>query len=745
MKLRLFFTVILLSLAGTGIARQTVSLIPQPNSIEYRKGSYATTQPVRLIAVSDEAQRLAALFNGWSEQTTGKTYPVVKEMKLQPGDVLFNLLTEEKGESYRIVVEKNKVLLEGSAAGMVRGLSTLLQLFYHARENKNRIPALILHDAPKFNYRGAHLDVCRHFVSKEFVKRYIDLLALHKMNTFHWHLTDDQGWRIEIKKYPKLTEIGGWRNGSMVGPYRDQKFDTVRYGGYYTQEEIREVVAYATERHINVIPEIEMPGHAVAALAAYPEYSCTGVVKGVERGWGVFEDVFCVKDSTINFLQDILSEVIQLFPSKYIHIGGDECPKERWKVCPNCQAIKQANNLKDEHELQSYFIRRIEKYLNAQGRQIIGWDEILEGGLAPNATVMSWRGIDGGIAAARSGHDAIMTPGSHCYFDHYQGERATEPLAFGGFTPLEKVYRYRPIPDSLTAEQGKHILGAQCNLWSEYMYESKQVEYMLLPRLCALSEILWTDTNKLEEQNFYQRLMRHQRLLDGFRVNYSTTWMRPMVKVEGAKEIPGLKISLATKFPQKTEYAIDNGNGVPTFRKYKKPFDLHSNATVLVRSDADSMKKTFRYPYVFSMSTGAKVELIVPGDRSYANPGSTLTDGNTGVYPWTGKHWIGWYGKNGEFRIDLSKEQHIDSIVVYYLHDPVSWIHAPKSVQLKTNNGTKSTAAIPVDQAINKAVITVNANEQFLNLLIESIGKNPEGSAGAGDDGWMFVSEVQVY
>ena len=745
MKLRLYLTVIVLSFAALVVARPSVSLIPQPNSIEYRKGSFDVTRPVHLIAVSPEAQNLAVLFNSWSQQTMGKTFPVATVMKPKGVVILFNLLTNEEGESYRIVVEKNKILLEGSPAGMVRGLSTLLQLYFHAADNKNRIPALILHDAPKFQYRGAHLDVCRHFVSKEFVKRYIDLLALHKMNTFHWHLTDDQGWRIEIKKYPKLTSVGGWREGSMVGPYRDQKFDSIRYGGFYTQEEIREVVAYAAERQINVIPEIEMPGHAVAALAAYPEYSCTGVVKGVERGWGVFDDVFCVKDSTIHFLQDILTEVMQLFPSKYIHIGGDECPKERWKTCPNCQAIKQANQLKDEHELQSYFIRRIEKFLNENGRKIIGWDEILEGGLAPNATVMSWRGIDGGIAAARSGHDAVMTPGSHCYFDHYQGERATEPLAFGGFTPLEKVYRYRPIPDSLTAEQSKHILGAQCNLWSEYLYESKQVEYMLLPRLCALTEILWTDTNKLNEQDFYRRLMKHQRLLDGFNVNYSTTWMRPTVAATGAKAIPGLTITLSSKFPQTIEYAIDNGNAVPTFKKYKKPFDLHSNGTLLVRSDADSMKKTVRYPYVFSKSTGANVTLKVPGDRSYANPGSTLTDGITGAYPWTGKHWVGWYGKNGELSIDLGSAQHIDSVVVYYLHDPVSWIHAPKTIHLNTTNHDYTPAIVPIDQAINKAVIKVNDTLSVLQLLIESIGKNPEGSAGAGDDGWIFVSEIQVF
>jgi hexosaminidase len=367
-----------------------------------------------------------------------------------------------------------------------------------------------------------HLDVCRHFFPASFVKRYIDLLAHYKFNTFHWHLTDDQGWRIEIKKYPKLTEIGAWRNGTMVGKYDDKKYDTIRYGGFYTQAEIRSVVAYAQQRHITIVPEIEMPGHAVAAIAAYPYLSCSEKQIDVERGWGVFEDVFCPKDSTFTFLENVLSEVMTLFPGKYIHIGGDECPKDSWKTCKHCQALIKKENLKDENGLQSYFIRRIEKFVNSKGKQIIGWDEILEGGLAPNASVMSWRGTEGGIAAARQKHFVVMSPGKPCYFDHYQSkETAKEPLAIGGYNPLDSVYAYDPMPKSLSDSERKYILGGQANLWTEYILTQKQVEYMVVPRLCALSEVLWTNKDKKNYPDFIKRLTQNSLLLDRMQVNYA--------------------------------------------------------------------------------------------------------------------------------------------------------------------------------------------------------------------------------
>ena len=361
--------------------------------------------------------------------------------------IYINLIsnTETKTSTYNLSITKNNVNISApNSEGIFYGIQTLLQLIDFNKSNSIKIPCVEITDNPRYSWRGMHLDVSRHFFPKEFIKKYIDCIAMYKMNVFHWHLTDDQGWRIEIKKYPKLTEIGAWRKGSMVGAYADNKFDTIKYGGFYTQDDIREIVNYAKLRHVTIVPEIEMPGHSLAALSSYPEYSCSGKPVDVGMSWGVENNVYCPSDETFQFLENVLTEVIDLFPSKYIHIGGDEVPKEEWVKSDLCKQIIKRENLKDEHELQSYFIRRIEKFVNSKGRQIIGWDEILEGGLAPNAAVMSWRGIDGGIAAAKQKHQVVMTPGGYCYFDHYQGNPQNEPLAIGGYTTVEKTYLYEP-------------------------------------------------------------------------------------------------------------------------------------------------------------------------------------------------------------------------------------------------------------------------------------------------------------
>lgn len=405
-------------------------------------------------------------------------------------------------EAYQILIQSKQIIIgANSSSGIFYAFETLLQIMPNKWDDGALLlPVCQIDDQPRFKYRGMHLDVCRHFYSVDFVKKYIDIMARYKLNTFHWHLTEDQGWRIEIKKYPKLTSIGAWRTLE----------DGSRYGGFYTQEEIKDVVAYAASRHITIIPEIEMPGHSRAALAAYPQLSCTGEALPVANKWGVFKEVYCAgNDSVFIFLEDVLDEVIDLFPGIYIHIGGDECPKESWKKCAKCQARIKANGLANEHELQSYFIKRIEKYLTSKGRKLIGWDEILEGGLAPEATVMSWRGIDGGIAAAKQHHDVIMTPGSHCYFDHYQADPAYEPKAIGGYTSLKKVYEYEPVPEALTEEESKYILGAQANLWTEYIATEDYLEYMLLPRMLALAEVNWTLPENKSWEDFQQRLNHH--------------------------------------------------------------------------------------------------------------------------------------------------------------------------------------------------------------------------------------------
>jgi hexosaminidase len=375
-----------------------------------------------------------------------------------------------------------------------------------------RANAVSISDQPRFGWRGVHLDCCRHFMPLEFVFKLLDLMALHKLNTFHWHLTEDQGWRLEIKKYPKLTEVGAWRAQTIIGHgYQESpKFDGKPHGGFYTQDQARAVVEYAASLHITVVPEIELPGHAQAAIAAYPELGNTGAQLAVGERWGIIEHVYNPNESTLEFLQDVLSEVLEIFPSTYIHVGGDECPKNEWKASLLAQARMQELGLHDEEELQSYFIRRMDAFLTARGRKLIGWDEILEGGLSPNATVHSWRGEEGGIEAARQGHDVVMAPQSHVYFDHYQtADQAREPLAIGGFSPLEKVYGYEPIPAELSSQEARHVLGSQAQMWTEYVPTSSHAEYMLFPRLCALAEVLWTPAKSKDYSDFSGRLLPH--------------------------------------------------------------------------------------------------------------------------------------------------------------------------------------------------------------------------------------------
>ena len=542
--------------SGFFFSQSQLNLIPYPQKVEFQKGEFIIPENFKLdqnLPINETEylkKRLNYLKFNYSrkEENPDLTYLV-----FPPND----LKNKKKSERYNLTVSSDGITIQSvSDQGYFLALQTLIQLFEQYKDSR-KIPAMKIEDEPKFAWRGMHLDVCRHFFTVEEVKQYIDYLAMYKLNTFHWHLTDDQGWRIEIKKYPKLTQIGSKRKESMIGAYVDDTFDGKPYGPYfYTQDQIKEVVKYATERHITVVPEIEMPGHALAALSAYPELACTKGPFEAATKWGVFDDVFCPKEETFTFLQNVLDEVIQLFPSQYIHIGGDECPKTRWKECLHCQELIKKNNLKDEHGLQSYFIHRIEKYVNSKGRKIIGWDEILEGGLAPNAAVMSWTGIKGGSEAAKSGHFAVMTPGSYCYFDHYQGDPQTEPNAFGGFTPLEKVYSYNPIPSELNAEQSKYILGVQANLWTEYILDFKQVQYMIFPRLFALSEVGWGTSNPENYKEFENRVVEHFKILDKMNINYAKSIYNISGKVIPSKN--GVSYELSTsQNPNGIKYTLD--------------------------------------------------------------------------------------------------------------------------------------------------------------------------------------------
>jgi hexosaminidase len=500
------------------------TLIPQPQSLTAGAGQF-TISPETVIIAAGDAVQVAELLATQLRSATGYDLPIKAEGE---NAITLALIEGEKSEGYNLTVTENAINIEAtSGIGLVYCVQTLRQLLPVAVESSEvvdiqwQVPAVTITDAPRFSWRGLHLDVGRHCFDVAFIKKFIDLMVLYKFNTFHWHLTEDQGWRIEIKKYPKLTEIGSIRAETPIPANRNQG-DGKPYGGFYTQDEIREVVAYATERYITVVPEIEMPGHAVAALASYPEFGCVGKDYQVRTRWGIAEDVFCAgKESVFTFLEDVLTEVLDLFPSEFIHIGGDECPKVRWKVCPDCQARIKAEGLADEHELQSYFIQRMEKWLNARGRRLIGWDEILEGGLAPNATVMSWRGSQGGIDAANAGHDVVMSPTTYCYFDYYQSEdKEAEAPAIGGYLPLQHVYAFEVIPADIDPAKAHHVLGGQGNVWTEYIPTSEQVEYMTYPRALALAEAVWTYPAERNFDEFRSRLARHLPRLDALNVNY---------------------------------------------------------------------------------------------------------------------------------------------------------------------------------------------------------------------------------
>lgn len=493
-----------------GVGERPLSLVPQPNHLEILSGIFTVTGDLQLVAkdeaLSGEAEYLKAAladatgFNFFiGENVSANTVIVLRLDDQLAGD-----------ESYKIRSSEKQYEITGKTpAGVFYGVQTFLQLFPPLEKGAVNLPLISVDDEPRFEWRGMHLDVCRHFYSVEVVKKLIDEMSKYKLNTFHWHLTEDQGWRIEIKKYPKLTEVGAWRDETVVGHMADapHKFDGEKHGGFYTQEQIKDVVAYAAARYITIVPEIEMPGHAQAALAAYPWLGCFNDTLKPWTLWGVSENVYCAgKESTFKFLEDVLDEVCELFPGQYIHVGGDECPKDNWEKCPLCQKRMKEEGCKDEHELQSYFIQRMEHYLETKGKKLIGWDEILEGGLAENAAVMSWRGEEGGIAAANLGHKVVMTPGNWCYFDHYQSTDPNEETAIGGLTDLEEVYSYDPVPAQLDKDKQKLIMGTQANLWTEYIPTAEHLEYMIYPRLCALAEVQWTQPANKNFADFALRM-----------------------------------------------------------------------------------------------------------------------------------------------------------------------------------------------------------------------------------------------
>lgn len=748
-------------------AANQYNLIPLPQELVAQSGSFKFNRKTRILCPTNQPEllKLARQFSEQFALVSGISMPIMDMENANPVNaIVFQQKQMQSAEAYSLQVSPKTIRIEAQAAnGFFYGLQTLYQLLppeiYGKKKmtvSKWSVPAVLINDAPRFAYRGLHLDVSRHFFPIEFVKKYIDAMAIHKLNTFHWHLTDDQGWRIEIKKYPLLTEIGSKRSETIIGNYFEhfpQKFDGKEYSGFYTQVEAREIVDYAAERFITVIPEIEMPGHAQAAIAAYPQLSCTLDPEiNVATRWGIFDDVFCPRETTFEFLEDVLTEVLDVFPSTYIHIGGDECPKTRWKVCPDCQALIKNLNLKDEHELQSYFIQRMEKFLNSKGRRIIGWDEILEGGLAPNATVMSWRGTKGGIAAAKSGHDVIMTPTTHCYFDFYQSDPETEPTAIGGYTPLKKVYHFDPVPTELNEQEAKHILGAQANVWTEYIPNKEHVEYMVFPRLSAMSEVLW-GTNK--SWDFFRHRMSTQfKRYQQLNINSSKAFYDVQYKSELTADKKPL-VTLECDAPNaEIHYTTDGTTPTRKSTLYISPVSFSQSVQITAAAfiNGKMVGKPVTKSYLVSKLTG--LDYTVNKKNTWFTGGGefSLTDavkGNTKVY----SQWMGIGGnEDGEITVDMKSVQPVERFSVGLLNAPGLCVMYPTEIKLYGSadgvDYTLIATEIPAEatsgkwEVIRPEMIFPKTEVRYLKLSLRNSGICPANRASGS---MIFMDEIGVW
>ena len=666
-------------------------------------------------------------------------------------------------EAYQVVVNAKNITVNGaSKAGTFYGVQLLRKSIPVQKVGKVIFPAKEITDKPYFAYRGAHLDSARHFFNADSVRIYIDMLALHNINKFHWHLTDDQGWRFESKKYPELTVVGSTRSQTMVNKQWDT-FDGKPHGGFYTQQEMKDIVKYAADRNITVIPEIDLPGHMVAALATYPQLGCTGGPYKVRETWGIAEEVLCAGNpETYDFIKNILEEVTEVFPSEYIHIGGDECPKDSWKKCPKCQAkIKELGIKGDakhtaEEYLQSHIITFAEDVLAKKGRKIIGWDEILEGGLAPNATVMSWRGIGGAIEAAKSNHDAIMTPVSYCYFDYYQTDKTDkEPLAIGGYVPVERVYSFNPYPDALNKEQQKHILGVQANVWTEYIKTFKHVQYMVLPRLAALAEVQWEDPAKPKDYNqFLQRLMRLLPIyqLEGYNYAKHIFDLRAEIK----PEVGDIQVTLSCLQDTPIYYTTDGSEPTKSSNVYKEPLKLTQDTHLKAKVFGQENESSFEQQFFFNKATVRPIEFLSKPSDNYTFGGAiTLVDGRKGGTNSRSGEWLGFSEAPCEVVITLKENTPVKEVRFNALIETGDWIYPPTSFEVWGSKDGKSYNLLAKENYAlpNKALKEIKTYSlsfpekevTYLKVKINGVNKIPAFHQGAaGKPGFLFIDEIQV-
>jgi len=733
------------------------ALIPLPVEVKQSDDAFHITSSTVIVVNDSSLVKSTELLNLFIKTGTGKQ---LRTQSINPSGnfiiIKIDTAIVTRAEGYQLQISnKNIELTAHDAAGTIYGIQTLRQLWQQQKDILT-IAGCFINDYPRFSYRGMSLDVSRHLFPVSFIKKYIDLLALYKFNTFHWHLTDDQGWRIEIKQYPKLQSVAAWRDETLIGHKKElpHRFDGKRYGGYYTQQEVKDIVQYAAQRNITIIPEIEMPGHAMAALSAYPSPGCTGGPYKAATFWGVFDDVYCAgNDSTFLFLENVLDEVMELFPSSYIHTGGDECPKTRWKVCAKCQQRIKDLNLKDEHALQGYFIQRIEKYVNSKGKNIIGWDEILDGGLAPNATVMSWRGEAGGIAAAKQKHNVIMTPESHLYFDYYQSLYPEEPLAAGGYTPLSKVYNYEPVGNDIDVQIKSYITGVEGQAWSEYFTDTSKAEYMIFPRALALAELAWTPAAQRNYADFLERLRTQQELLKQLHVNAANNFDE-MQFTSTVKTKTSIEVSLQSSLPAaQIYYTIDRAEPCLKSKGYTSSIVVNKSCTLkaqLYNAEQKFAGRIFQETIYMHKAIAAKVTLNnKPAERF--NPGaSALVNGIYGSNRYNDNQWLGFSGCNFDAVIDLGAVQTIHSIGMHFLNYHWQRMWAPVELNVFASEDSLHFKKIFTQKEFPaNGINTVNAQikpvkARYIKVVGINKGIIPAGEYGAGGNALLMIDEIFI-
>ena len=754
--------------------QKELTVVPYPNSVDINCGLFnAKGANINYDAAIDA--RGTALILNFAEQLTLVSGTQNKLIEATEGNGFLFLLDETlPAEAYTLDINRRKTVVKASGLnGFNYAIQTIKQMLpveiYGKTEAPGKEWTLLcceIEDEPRFGYRGMHLDESRHFFGMDAVKRYLDIMEIHKLNTLHWHLTDDQGWRVEIKKYPKLTEVGSIRKKTVIGHiFRSKDYDTTPYGNgmWYTQDQIREIIEYAAAKGITIIPEIDLPGHMLAALAAYPELGCTGGPYDVWGDWGISDDVLCVgKEQTMQFLENVLSEICDLFPSEYIHIGGDECPKVRWEKCPRCQAkirelgLKANEEYQPEHFLQGYVMSRMEKFINSKGKRIIGWDEILEGEVAPNATIMSWRGVAGGLQAVHLGHDAIMTPNTFYYLDYYQSlDKEKEPLAIGGYLPIEKCYSYEPFVEGMTEQEKAHVLGVQANLWTEYIATESHLQYMLLPRMAALSEVQWCQPENKSWERFYNSADAFCSIYDAMGYNYGKHIFEVKAEVKINKEKGCVEVGLQAQGNTPTRYTLDGSEPEAASSLYTGPIEIRESCTLKAKSDKND--KVYEKTFTAHKAMGRPVVVLTETHPSYKfNCPDLLTDGITGKGPYNSGDYAGWYNKPFEAVIDMGGQtfSKVTLSTFVYKYD---YIFNPLDLTIYTSeNGEDFTelahTEFPVEGKVDdgngcqKFNITIpETSAEYLKVTANTIKALPEWHSGKGRPGFVFIDEVMVH